>query len=87
MVDETYEVAAPAADPAPGAALSVLLLLLKTLGKRTLIALAALFDLALCASVFYIYLIVLEAPSTLHLVGSGMYAVFTLAVLFSRRKG
>lgn len=68
------------------AALQLLLLSLKALSQRAVIALASLFTAAAVSSVWYLYYAALPvAPSIAQLVGLGMYSVFTLAVLWVKR--
>jgi len=78
---------APTDSPAVGA-VDVLLLLLKPLSQKTIIALANLFSLAVIGSVFWLALaIVPRDPSPLQLTGLGGYAAFALAaIIVVRRK-
>ena len=85
------EVAQPpsAAQITAGAAMGVILQALRVLSQRTVLAIASLIDLALCASVFYL---VLNANSTeytnpLQIWTVGGYAAFVLVVLLFRRRG
>ena len=64
---------------------NMLMIALKALSQRTIVALASLVDLALAASVFVLWLIVIATPSVLQLVGLGIYAGFVLIALFMRR--
>jgi hypothetical protein len=82
----------PAAAPPPPAAtgqdqaLSLLLLALKTISQRTLIALAQLAAVMALASVWWLFYAALPIdPSAHQLVGLGMYGVFVLAVLWIKR--
>ena len=78
-----------AAEPAqPNVSLQLLLLALKTLGQRTILALAALRGLVLAGTVFWLSLVVVENPSAAKLTGLGIYAVFVLLGEFmvNRRK-
>ena len=70
------------------AAIDILLLLLKPLSQKTIIALGNLFSLLTVASVFWLCLsIIPHDPSIQQLVGLGGYAVFVVAVnLIVRRK-
>jgi hypothetical protein len=69
-----------------GVAVSALMLALRTLSQRALVALADLFCLLTCASVFWLWLTIPD-PNPHQLVGLGMYAIFTLAAnLIVRRK-
>ena len=63
------------------AALGVLLLSLKTLSQRTLVALGNLLTIASVASVWWLFNEALPAnPSVNQLVGLGLYGAFVLAV-------
>lgn len=69
-------------------AVDVLLLLLKPLSQKTIIALGNLFSLLTVASVFWLCLAIIpKDPSTQQLVGLGGYAAFVIAVnVIVRRK-
>lgn len=70
---------APTTDPqASQASIQLLILALKTLSQRTLVALAALKYLLLAGSVFWLAFTVLQEPSVLKLVGLGIYSGFVL---------
>ncbi len=58
---------------------------LRTLSKRTVVALASLTDLALIASVFVLALYIVPAPSPLQLVEGAGYAFFIAVALWLRR--
>ena len=80
----------PRLDPAqPSASMqavtNMLMIALKALSQRTVIALASLVDLALSASVFALWVIVISTPTVLQLIGLGIYAMFVLIALFMRR--
>ncbi len=81
---------APPRAPSPprevAAITSMLMMALKALSQRTIIALASLVDLALAASVFAIWWKVIDQPSVLQLIGLGMYAAFALAAAFARKR-
>lgn len=82
------EAAAPA-KPAPAVEkqlTGLLLMSLRALSQRALVALSTLFTLALAASAFWLWGRILAAPSATQLVGVGMYAVFVLALEFVRRR-
>lgn len=64
---------------------SMLMLALKALSQRTIVALSSLVDLILASSVFVLWFWVISQPSTLQLIGLGMYGVFVLICLFIRR--
>ena len=69
------------------AAMAILIQALKVVSQRTVIALAQLFDLALCGSVFYLFAQLPASTSTLPLVSCALYSLFVLCVLFARRRG
>jgi hypothetical protein len=86
------EVAAVAATPpqqqsrvAQAAIAAGLMLALRTLSQRALVALAAIEHLLLAGTVFALWLTVIMQPTTLQLVGLGMYGVFVLALIALRR--
>ena len=64
----------------------LLLMSLRALSQRAVVALSALFTLALAGSAFALWWSVLPNPSVLQLAGLGMYAGFVLALEFVRRK-
>jgi hypothetical protein len=68
------------------AAFSALMLALKTLSQKTLIALARLTSLAMVGSAFWLFMSI-PNPSTNQIIWGGMYGVFILTTLFlmSRR--
>lgn len=59
---------------------------LKALSQRTIVALAALVDLALLGSAFALLLIVIAAPTILQLIAVAGYAVFVLVSLVIRQR-
>jgi hypothetical protein len=63
----------------------MLLMAVSALAERFVIALANLFDLGLCASVFFLWLQILVQPTVFQLVGVGMYMIFVLVIVFMRR--
>jgi hypothetical protein len=69
-------------------AVDILLLLLKPLSQKTLIALGSLFSLLTVVSVFWLCLVIIpNSPTTQQLIGLGGYAVFVIAVnIIVRRK-
>lgn len=80
-------------DPAPTPAnksesmiASLLMMTLRTLPAKTAIALAGLADLAIIASAFVLWLLVIANPTTLQLAAVGGYAAFALLALFARRR-
>jgi exosortase/archaeosortase len=89
LVNEQEEAPqAPAANTtvAANAAMAIILKALQVLSQRTVIALASLFDLALCASVFFLAYQITNDPKPLQLWSVGGYACFVLLVLFQRRR-
>ncbi len=66
----------------PNAAAGILFLALKALSQRALWALAAIRNLILAGSVFWLCLAVIAAPTEPQLIGVGMYALFVLAVMW-----
>lgn len=68
------------------AAMGLLLLSIKQLSQRTLVAASTCFTFALAASAFFLWWTVLGAPTPLQLTGLGMYSGFALALEFVRRR-
>lgn len=62
------------------AATSILLLSLKALSQKAVVAAAALFSLLTVASVFWLAMSVIGNPNTYQLVGLGGYAGFILLI-------
>lgn len=69
-----------------GAATQMLLLALKALSQRAVIALSALFTAGGLFSAWWLWASVLPNPSVLQLIGVGMYALFLLALEWVRRR-
>lgn len=93
VVDEIEDAPTPALtrDPASSAATtaaatSFLLLALKSLSQKTIVALASLFTLLTAASVFAIAFVISAAPSVLQLVLLGLYSIFVISLEFVRRR-
>ena len=88
LVNEQEEAPQPqaASTVATNAAMAIILKALQVLSQRTVIALASLFDLALCASVFFLAYQITNDPKPLQLWSVGGYACFVLLVLFQRRR-
>ena|ERR1700728_83601 len=63
----------------------LLLTSLRALSQRTIVAIASLVDLALVASAFALWLMVIANPTPLQLGGVGGYAAFILFALYMRR--
>lgn len=71
----------PSNAPEPGERIAdILLLLLKPLTQRTIIALASLYSLATCASVFFLAYLIIPFDTVFKLVALSIYAVFVLAI-------
>lgn len=68
------------------AATAMLLLGLKTLSQRSVVALSNLFTLLTCVSAFILWQDVLPNPNGLQLTGLGLYGVFILLLHIVRRK-
>lgn len=79
----------PAAPPAPQPqekALSLLLLALRALSQRTIVAISQLAAVAALASVWWLFYEALPAnPSVHQLTGLGMYGAFVLTLLWIKR--
>jgi hypothetical protein len=67
------------------AAFNALMLALKTLSQKTLIALSRLTSLAMVASVFWLFMSIPD-PHTSQLIWGGMYSVFILTLQFLMRR-
>ena len=63
-----------------------LMLALRTLSQRALVALAAIEHLLLASTVFALWLSVIAQPTTLQLVSLGMYGAFVLAMIALRNR-
>lgn len=68
----------------PDAAFAAMMLALRTLSQRTIVALAALRTLLMVGSVFWLAM-TLHEPNTYQLTLLGMYAVFILAIAWIGR--
>jgi hypothetical protein len=64
---------------------SLLLMSLRALSQRTIVALASLVDLALLSSVFAALLLIIGKPTTPQLVAIAGYAIFVLISVWIRR--
>ena len=84
-VSETGETPKPEAT-AGGFEIGMLLLALKALSQRTVVAVSNLFTLAALGSVCWVWSSVLPTPDTYKLVGAGCYSLFVLALEFIRRR-
>lgn len=69
----------PAPEPASPKSLGLLLLALKTLSQRMIVALAALFSLLTVGSVFWVWMSI-PSPNPFQLISMFMYAMFVLAI-------
>jgi hypothetical protein len=80
LVEEADPV--PAAPPKPdnSAAVAALVLGLKALGQRALIAISSLFCLITVLTVFFLAMNVIHEPTIPQLVGLGLYAAFVIAI-------
>jgi ABC-type siderophore export system fused ATPase/permease subunit len=67
------------------AAFNALMLALKTLSQKTLIALSRLTSLAMVGSAFWLFMSI-PNPSTNQIIWGGMYGVFILTTLFLMRR-
>jgi hypothetical protein len=89
QIEAEESAAPPQPKPTPvmqAAIAAGLMLALKTLSQRALVALAAVEHLLLAGTVFALWLSVIAQPTTLQLVGLGMYGVFVLALIALRRR-
>ena len=68
------------------AATAMLLLGLKTLSQKTIVALSNLFTLLTCASAFVLWQNVLPSPNPEQLVGLGLYGGFILLLHLVRKR-
>jgi hypothetical protein len=86
--DEDEQPSNPAPEGDSSKAVDILLLLLKPLSQKTLIALSNLFSLLTVISVFWLCLVIIpNSPTTQQLIGLCGYAVFVIAVnIIVRRK-
>lgn len=86
---EAPEAATPTARQssiADDAGLKMLLMGLRSLSQRSLVAIASLVDLMLLASAFVLWLKVIREPSPVQLVGIGGYALFILVAIWLRNR-
>ena len=83
--DETV-IQHPATDKKSAQATQLLLLALKALSQRTVIALSNLFTLIGLASAFWLWLLILPNPTLNQLIGVAGYAVFLASLEFIRRR-
>jgi hypothetical protein len=85
------ETASPQSTPAQDAqrkAIGVALqIALRSLSQKTVVALATLYSLLLAGAVFWIFLLILPAPTVLQLVGAGMFCLFVLCLHLVRKRG
>lgn len=90
--DQEIPEPSPPATAAPGrtetnVATGLLLLALKALSQRAVVALDGLFTLACVASAFALWYVTLPQPSPAQLVGLGGYGAFILGIHIVKRRG
>lgn len=86
LIGTTQEVPVPRETSRAQSALTgILITSLKALSQRTIVALASLVDLALIASAFALWLLIIREPTTAQLIGVAGYALFVLVALWMRR--
>ena len=78
--------APPKKDPLEEAALQMIMLGLKTLSQRVIVALSDLFTLLTCVSAFVLWQDVLPNPNSFQLVGLGLYGMFLLLLHLVRKR-
>jgi hypothetical protein len=76
----------PAAPKGQQIATDALLLAIKALSQRFIIALSSLFALLVIGSVWWLFLSIEQNPSVNQLVGLGGYAMFVLAAIWIVRR-
>lgn len=76
----------PEQNQAASALTSLLLMSLKALSQRAIVALANLFMAATAASAFWLWYVTMPEPSVRQLVGLTLYALFILALNFMLRR-
>ena len=86
LIGTTEAIQPPPAPPRDSAWTSLLILSLRALSQRAIVALASLVDLALLASVFVIALLIIRDPTVLQLVLAAGYAMFVTGALLVRRR-
>lgn len=72
--------AAPAKQPGNDASIKAIMLALKALSQRTIVALSSLFTLVTVLSAWYLWMVTLPNPSVQQLVGLGLYGVLVIVV-------
>ncbi len=85
-VDRPVELAPSTKSGIDEAATAMLLLGLKTLSQRAVVALSNLFTLLTCVSAFVLWQDVLPSPNTYQLVGLAFYGIFILLLHIVRRR-
>ena len=89
LVPDDIPASAPPPTPrderAESALRSLLLVTMRTLSQKTLIALSNLADLGMIASAFVLWLLIIREPSALQLWAVGGYALFVLSAIWVRR--
>ena len=76
----------PVKTPMDSAAFEILLLSLKALSQRAIVALSNLFTLLTCASAFWLWYSVLPNPNAYQLVGVALYGMFILLLHMVRKR-
>jgi tRNA A37 threonylcarbamoyltransferase TsaD len=87
--EQVEEIATVAAAHQPRVAPAIaagLMLALKALSQRAVVALAALEHMILASTVFALWLRVIAQPTELQLVGVGLYALFVLSLVWLRTR-
>lgn len=79
QVEQDDENSATPNEP-PARAADILLFLLKPLAQRTVVALASLYSLLTCGSVFALAYLLIPFDTVFKLVGLSIYAAFVLAI-------
>ena len=83
-------IAEPTPEPKPSRAqenlTSLLMLSLRALSQRAIVAMASLVDLMLIATVFALVLMVISSPTPIQLIGIAGYGAFVLISLYLRQR-
>lgn len=87
VVDEGPEPSSTATPAGNDVATAMLSLALRALSQRAVIAVASLFTLLTCATVFWLALVIIPKPDVMQLIALGAYAVFVVGLnIIVRRK-
>lgn len=74
-------------DPAASdAAQRLIILALKTLSQRALVAISNLFTILMCGSAFWLWYVTLPNPTTYQLIGLGLYGALIIALHLVKRR-